>query len=430
MNSSVAPSDSASAVASKRSKPGKAERAARRAVTDSTVGQPASVAKAMTFSSGVQAPKPQPGKFPVVFQTGAGEPSRDVSFAIDTQVLENTLTGFPPSFKENAKYAEFLSYSEYDDDDFYRQLKSAALLRLAQQLVHSHVNMGLPQGDFAPVASTEVRVPGSIAAFVTQYGEYSVPALGTRFLLKDYASTVKSLVWAADQMASDSGVGEGVVKRSWLPVSQHDGHTRQIVAAKLNQFLSGAEISYQSTELEKAVLSGTAPTSWEELKPLLGDKDKRDRFDFLFKSYKTAPELVVEFSKDACSAVLTELGLPWDSPSAGHVSWSFNVKETFTRLSDEWAKKSATYAQFFELSSSQSNRSAASGSQSQLAIVKTSDSITVVKTHLALSAPEFSLVACFPASGIFSGSLNRNVVLTTPLSVVQRATEFVQMDWR
>nr|ALD89089.1 coat protein [Colletotrichum partitivirus 1] len=430
MSSTVAPSDSASAATGRKSKPGKAERAARRAATGSVAGEPASQAKAMVFASAVAAPKPQPGKFPVVFQTGAGEPSRDITFSPEPKVLASSLSSFLPAFKENAKYAEFLSYSEYDDSDFDKQIRTAALLRLAQQLVHSHVNLGLPQGDFSPVASTEVRVPASVSAFIHQYGEHAVPALGTRFLLKDYASTVKSVIWAAKNVLGKDA-DERVVERSWLPMSASDGHTKSIIASALNDFLLGSEITYRPAELEAAVLSGNPPTSWDEIKPLLGDTDAlRDRFDFLFKAYANAPLFVTTFTTASASAVLEELNLSWDNPSAGHVDWNFNAKEAFTDLADSWAQKSATYAQFFEMSSSLTNRNAATGSQSQMAHVKTVDSITVIKTHLALSAPEFSLVACLPASGVYSGGLVRNVVLTTPLSVKQRTTEFIQMDWR
>jgi len=430
MSSTITPSESASAVSSKKTKPGKAERAARRSAVDSAAGAPASSAKAMVFAAGVAAPKPQPGKFPVVFQTGAGEPTRDVTFTPEPTVLASTLSSFLPAFKEHPKFNEFLSYTDYDDDDFNDHLQSAALLRLAQQLVHSHVNMGLPQGDFAPIASTEVRVPASVSAFVSQFGEHSVPALGTRFLLRDYVSTVKSVVWAAKAVFDGVNCVD-VLRRSWLPMSKGDGHTRVIIADALNRFLAVHGIQFQSTELEDSVLSGTRLDSWDEVKRLLGGSDDaRDRFDFLFRSYPDAPAFVVGFTTAEASTSLQELGLNWSSPSAGHVEWNFNAKESFTELSNSWAQKSAAYAHFFELSSSQSNRTAASGSQSQLGNVSVTDSITVVKSHLALSAPEFSLLACFPCSCVYSGCLTRNVILTTPLSVVQRATEFVQLDWR
>jgi hypothetical protein len=430
MSSTIAPNDSVSAVSGKKSKPGKAERAARRAATNSVAGFSASGDKAMTFASAVSAPKPQPGKFPVVFQTGAGEPSRDQFFEYDPVTLSDTLKTFVPAYKEHPKYAEFLAYTDYNDKDFEKQLVTAALLRIAQQVVHSHVNLGLPQGDFSPVASTEVRVTGAMSAYCHQHGEFAVPALGTRFLYKDYPSTVKSLVWAAKQVDASKTLN-GVIERSWLPVSASDGHTKQIIAHHLNKFLASSEVMYQSAELEKAVLSGTPPDSWDELKAFFGDTDtKKNRFDFLFKSYADAPTFVTEFTKTASSAVLKELDLKWEKPSAGHVDWTFNVKELFTTLSDNWAQKSAAYAHFFELSSSQVNRSAALGSQAQLATVSTTDAITIIKTHLALSAPEFSLVACFPVSCFFSGGIARNVVLTTPLSVMQRRTEFIQMDWR
>lgn len=427
--STVAPSDSVSA-SGKKSKPGKAERAARRSAVGSQQGRTADAAKAFTFASGASVPKPQPGKYPVVFQTGAGEPARDQNFTIGHQVLTKTLSGFPARFTFNAKYAEFKAHAEIDDRQFTKDLIIATLLRLAQQVVHSHVNLGLPQGDFAPVASTDVKVPASVSAFVSQYGEFSVPALGTRFLLSDYENVVRSIVWCAENINRNGGT-PSPLKRMWLPVRATDGNTKTIIASRLATFLQEIGLAIVPSVLEEAVLSGFVPDAWESIKTSLGDHDEtRDRFDFLFKAYANAPSFFTTFSTDRAAGVLSELDLAWDNPSAGHLDWSFNVKETFTRLSDLWARKSATYALFFELSSSQSNRMAAAGSQSQMAIVTDSDAVTIIRTHLALSAPEFSLVACFPASGVFVGDVPRRVVVTTPLSVTQRATEFVQMDWR
>jgi len=429
-SSTIAPSDSASASGPKKSKLGKAERAARRSAVGSLPGQVASASKAAVFSSGVIVPKPQPGKFPVVFQTGAGEPSRDQNFSFDERVLTQTLAGLPSRFTFNAKYAEFKAHAEIDDADFTKDLVSSTILRLAQQVVHSHVNLGLPQGDFAPVASTDVKVPTSVAAFVSQYGEYSVPALGTRFLLSDYETTVKSLVWCAENVRRN-GLSGASLKRLWLPMSSQDNRTRMIIASRLNLLLSSVKLKITSSSLEEAIFSGEVPDSWDTIKPSLGEtEEERDRFDFLFKTYRDVPAFLTAFTTDSATAVLGQLDLTWDSPSAGHLDWGFNAKEAYTRLSDLWARKSATYALFFELSSSQTNRSAAAGSSSQMAEVTESDSITILKTHLALSAPEFSLVACFPATCLYSDELPRRVIMTTPLSVSQRATEFVQMDWR
>nr|CAZ61323.2 coat protein [Aspergillus fumigatus partitivirus 1] len=433
--STVAPSDSASKQG-RKSKPGKAERQARRSAVGSQGPQPAAADKAMVFASGVPTPKPQPGKYPVVFSTGAGEPARDQYFAIDHGVLGPVLSSFPPRFAFNAKYAEFKAHADLDDRQFAKDLMVASLLRLAQQVVHTHVNMGLPQGDFAPVASTDVKVPASISAYLSQFGEHSVPALGTRFLFSDYTQTVRSLIWAADQMNRAQQVSSAPILRSWLPMSSNDLRFKTIIAGRLNLLLSTAGIQINPETLEAAVMSGSVPDAWESIKQHLGpppgpnERDVRNRFDFLFLGQRSSAHFVTAWTTREAAAVLDELGLPWTNPQSGHVDWDFNAKEAFLRLSDAWARKSPTYAQFFELSSSQVNRTAATGSQAQMAVVSNHDSVTIVKTHLALTAPEFSLVACFPATGIYSGDLVRRVVVTTPLSVHQRATEFVQLDWR
>jgi len=431
VTSSVAPSDSVSKHGKGKSKPGKAERAARRSAVDSVQGSTASPAKAFTFATSSSAPKPQPGKFPVVFQTGAGEPARDKEFSIDEVVLSHQINSFPTRFTYNEKFNEFTSNAGIDDAVFGKDIAVASLLRLAQQVVHSHVNMGLTQGDFAPVASTEVHVPGSIAAFISQHGEHAVPALGTRFLYKDYENTVRSIIWAAEKVRQNGG-STAPVSRMWLPVRPGDRHTKQVIASRLLLMLKQINISISSELLEEAVMSGSVPDEWELVKPAFGPEDdgSRDRFDFLFGSYRDAAHFVTGFTQADRPEVLDQLGLVWANPRPDHVSWDFNAKELFTSMSDAWARKSVTYAKFFEMSSSQMARNSALGSQAQMAIVENRDGITIVKTHLALSAPEFSLAACFPPTATYTGDLERRVVVTTPLSVLQRATEFVQMDWR
>jgi len=430
ISSSVAPSDSVSTTQSKRSKPGKAERAARRSAVGSQPGQSASAQKASVFASGVVVPKPQPGKFPVVFQTGAGEPSRDLTFGIDDVVLKRTLASVPGRFVHHERYAEFTQNAEISDDQFRKDITVTALLRLAQQVVHSHVNMGLPQGDFAPVASTDVVLPASVAAYISQFGEFAVPALGTRYLLSSYEDTVKAIVMCADKCRQENGSG-APFGRLWLPMSMSDTRSKAIIAGRLLDVLRPHDLAIDQTVLEDAVYSGSVPDAWESIKSVFGDSDDRkDRFDFVFRSYPGTGQFLNAFTTDAATAALVELNLTWANPSAGHLDWQFNAKQVFTTLADAWARKVVTYAKFFEMSSGLTSRTSATGSQSQMAIVTESDSVTVVKTHLALSAPEFSLVACFPATGVFSGGLTRRVVVTTPLSVRQRATEFVLMDWR
>jgi hypothetical protein len=433
MSESVAPNESVSSTG-RKNKPGKRERAQVRSTVGSTGGNQASAYKASLFAAGGGDPVPQPGKFPVVFATGAGEPTRDQEFSYTPPVLTSLVSNLAGRFTKSPGYAEFRTNADISDVQFQAQLSSAFLLRLAQQTVHAHVNMGLPQGDFAPVASSDVRLNSSLSAVVSQFGEFSSPTLGTRFLLRDYENTVARLVFAAQQVWTSGP--SGPLERLWLPMSSRDGVTRLILANRLNDFVSPLGISFSPGVLEDALLSGDVPEVWENVKRLFGDapspgrRDMRDRFDFLFKSYADVGQFATVFTSAEASAALRELHLPWTTPSAGHLDWHFNCKTVFSSVSERWARVSAAYAKFFEMSSGLSLRSSACGSHSQLAEVATIESITVVRTKMALSAPEFSLVACFPATATFACALDRRVVVTTPLAVSQRATEFCQQDWR
>jgi len=436
--SSVGPNDSVSSAPQKKSKPGKAERAARRAAS-SVSGVPASASKAAAFAAGGSSdPVPSPGKYPIVFQTGAGEPSRDREFAFDPFPLKESASQFYLRYKQNPRYAEFRAHAGIDDLTFSRQIAAVFFLGVAQQTVHSHVNMGLPQLDFSAVASGELRLPSAVLAVIGQYGEFSDANLGTRFVLGSYSDQVRRLVWTADRLwnAGTPGQIQAVLDRSWLPASATDRNFKLLIAERLRAFIAAFDLDVPGTALEDAVISGTVPDFWEVMKevfgnpPAEGQVDTRDRFDFVFRSYADVGQFSTAFTTPPAQAALAELGLVWGTPQAGHLDWEFNVKQRFSDLADKWARFSAAYAQFFELGSSLATRSNAQGSPAQFVKVDSLDVVTVVRTMVALSAPQFSLASCFPPGGVFSNTVVRNVVVSTPLSVSQRTTEWLQLDWR
>jgi len=436
--SSVAPTDSVSS-AGKKPRPGKRERQAARSAVGSSGGVPASFAKANTFAQGGGIdPVPQPGRFPVVFQTGVGEPSRDQEFTYSPKALSSVFSDLSPRYVDNPKFAEFREYSTMSDDDFRDWLTVVSLLRIAQQTVHAHVNMGLPQGDFASIASSEVLVPSSLSVVIQQFGELAIPSTGTRFLLKDYASAIKHLVWAADHINRE-GKAKETFESLWFPLAKNDGVTKLILAQSIaSWFKTMHGVTPDVKKLEDAILSGTRPEYWESLKTFLGPvraagatgPDPRNRFDLFFKSYDTVDLARNAFTAAGVAANLTELGLTLDAQVIGRMTWSFNAKQSFSTIAEEWARVSASYAPFFELSSGLANRTSAQGSLAQLAQVTTNDGVSIVKTSMAVSAPELSLAVCFPPTALVSSEPERRVIVTTSLNVSQRATEFCLKDWR
>jgi len=429
--SSVAPSDSASSVGKKKNRPGKNQRIAARAMlppeAQSQTG-PSSAAGASFFSSQLPSdPIPQPGKFPVVFSTGVGEPTRDVNLAYTPNVVRDITFSLAERYTFNPKYAEFSNDSGYTDELFEKDLVRFFLLGLAQQTVHAHVNMGLPLGDFSSIASTDVFLPSSLRSVVSQFGEFSIPSLGTRFLLRDYATTVSSLVFAASQISVSAL--SSPVRRLWLPMKVADKRTRFILACALSRFLNTLSISLEAEELSNHILNDRWDV-FDALKPLLGDEDAtRDRFDFLFRGYADENQFVALFTGPGPQGVLDELALFWRNPDRGHLDFSFVAKVEFPEILDEWARKRAAIAKFLSIGSGLANRQSAAGSASQVSNISDVSGVTVVKTHVALPAPELSLLACFPSSA-FTGLVGPlNVVTTTSIPVALRATEFLQLDW-
>jgi len=433
--SQITPSESASSLGKKPKRPGKTQRQAMKGLPGSASATTSanSAPAASRFASGVPSlPVPQPGKFPVVFPSGAGEPTRDSEFAYNGTNVGSILESLPARYQENSKFAEFKSHSELEYSDFETEVCRAFLLGLSQQTVHAHTNMGLPMGDFSPVSSSDVTNFAAVRAVLSHFGEFSCETLGSRFLLAGYAETVTGLVRAAKLATTSEPSRLGATL--WLPTNPDDRNTRFVVASGLSDLLRPYGVSVDVPDLAARVFHGTSDT-WDGVKGFLGDPpdgdepDERNRFDFLFARYATEAAFLAAVGTPSRAVVLGELGLSWPTPSLDDLSWSFNTKHEFSVLSDSLARKRATYAKFFSCGSGLGNRSLASGSSIQISDVSNTSGVTVVRSLLAQAAPEYSLLACFPLSGHFVGDGHLNVVLTTSINVAQRATEFTQLDW-
>jgi hypothetical protein len=232
-----------------------------------------------------------------------------------------------------------------------------------------------------------------------------------------------------------------VAQTFWLPTSKDDPRTRFIIAKKLANLVAPFGVQLEVDELVKHVLTSSSD-AWDAVKTLLGEApspptegslpepDPRERFDFLFGRYSTESAFLTGMTgSTARVSALKELGLRWPTPAVSDLQFGLSPKVEFSPLADSLARVKATYAKFFSIGTGLTNRSVAAGSPAQMSSVDDKRGIVVVKSRLAVSAPEYSLLACFPFSGIFSDPGPNNVVLTTSLNVQQRATEFVQLDW-
>lgn len=436
MSNSVTPSDSVSTTSKgKKPRPGKSQRLAARGypTNNEPSNAPSSMSGAQAFAAGVQGiPIPQPGKYPVVFPSGAGEPTRDAMFSYDIQSLAPVVSDLPDRFVANSRYSEFAANAGVEDTEFNRRVIVGFLLGLAQQTVHAHANMGLPIGDFSVVATSDVYNFSSIRSILSQFGEFSVEAIGSRFLLADYPSTVRSLVRAA--VAVDKSNDASPLLLEWLPTCVGDGRSKLLVANRLSELLRPFGVKADVLSLSEEVFHHSSPT-WDVLKLFLGDDpgdgevDTRDRFNFLFSSYPTEAAFLSAVGNPARRGVLQELGLDWPHPLASDLAWGANTKNDFSVLSDKLARSKASYSKFFSIGSGLSNRSAAAGSSAQISAVSYSKDVVLVKSLVAQSAPEYSLLVCFPFCGVFPDIQEYKVVLSTSLNVSQRATEFAQLDW-
>jgi len=434
----LTPTDSVSnAGGRKKARPGKAQRAAARGgytpQASATTGS-SSVTGASSFSARASfAPVPQPGKYPVVFPSGAGEATKDVEFALNGDSISSALAGLADDFINSARYAEFSANASYGDDSFRKDVARFSLLAIAQQIVHAHSNMQLSIGDMSAISATDHYMMRSIRSIVEQFGEFSVDQIGSRYVLADYESTVKSLIIAAAKISGPQVVVANIpffIRTMWLPSRANDPKTTFVVAEALSRYTASLGVKIPVEELRSKLFS--QPSDAFIAAKARIDPAERNHFDVLFNGYTTQQEFTSKFSGAVGDSILNRLGLFWGTQNgraANHMDWDLVPKIKFPELVDYWAKRRATITKFFSCGSGLAEKSNATGSAAQLSRVEHVAGVTVVRSRLALSAPEFSLLACFPPCAIVADDTPMNVVLSTSIPVKIRATEFTQLDW-
>jgi len=425
--STIAPSDSVSNVPEssvpKKPRPGKNQRA--KAKSD----VPKSTSKFVPKNT---TPVPQPGKFPVIFATGSGEATRDVEIAYKPATVAGLLTNFDPALALHPKYAEFSQYSGFDQPTFRKWLVTSGLMFMCQHTLWSHVKMGLPVGDFGSIGSTDLKILRSEMMALSQIGEFSADELGSRYLLADYPATIASLVRAARGVYHSSGSVQAVnqhLESSWLPVGNEDRRTRFLLSRALSNWVSEHFGLHLNSSITLSDLwSGTIPAWWDAVKTLLPQQG-RNRFDFLFNTLSTDAAFVTEYGSQNRLAVLQEIGFTWSIPrTAASLRWNSTPKTEFSSLADQIARAYPALTKFFSMGSSQTLKSEAVGSRSQLSIVETIQGVTVVSAKMTLSAPELSLLSCFPAEMVVDQLDPYQVRATTSIPIGVRRTEFIQLD--
>jgi hypothetical protein len=425
--STIAPSDSVSNVPEtstpKKSRPGKNARAKAK----SEAPKPSS-----KFSAKSSVPDPQPGKFPVVFATGSGEATRDVEIAYRPATLVGVLTNFDTALSFHPKYAEFSQHSGFDTPTLRKWLVTSGLMFVCQHTLWSHVKLGLPVGDFGSIGSTDLKILRSETMALSQLGEFSADELGSRYLLADYPATISSLVRCARGVYHSTGTVQAVrqhLESMWLPVSNEDRRTRFLLSRALSNWVSANFGLHLSTStLMTDIWSGTVPAWWTAVKTLIPQRP--GRFDFLFDALTTDAAFATEYGSQNRLAILQELGFFWTIPHiAASLRWNSTAKTEFSSLADQIARATPALAKFFSLVSSQTLKAEAVGKRSQLSMVEEVLGVTVVSAKMALSAPDLSLLSCFPAEVVVDQLDPYQVRATTSIPIGVRRTEFIQLDY-
>jgi len=430
----------------RRQRPGKRERMAKRqsnAVPGEQSGLPkqphpvtgkAKEPLAKLFSSAVTGGEPdfQPGKFPVVFDVGAGAPTVDRWFVPNVETMVDNARGIYNAVATTPKFVEFKANLDVSSTDaterFESRFESASLLVAATQLVEAHSALGFPKGDFGVLTSSEINHLYSVYTVSMQYGDFKIPQTGENFRIRGYDDVVKSVIRTADRIwdVTHQDDRDEHLQSWWTPVRRGDEKTRFILCSRLQRSIAKANLGFTPDRewLLANLFKGKQPVWWREYAPIPTGETEHP-LDWLWAAEPKTAEAWVALKPEQYNP----LDLYWKDPEVEDLSWGFSYKEVVARLASRWASYNTVLNRFFTTEVTQILKGRETGGvPTQIADQKTVEGVLIQRNHVSVNAAYLSLAACFPPKSEVFLETTVNVVTTTLLNVQERGALWAQKD--
>lgn len=395
------------------------------------------------MSSKPSVPAPQPGKYPIVFDTMTGKATHDTTFSVDVgKVVKNQrqvldAVQFTPGWN---KYAAELSESRNAAAvlDFEANFVAAGILTTAQNIVktfkeHNRDIMGMSNIDKANIV--HLVAAREISA---QYGIIPDPHTGQMFLPLDVKGTCDRLTRAAHQMRTNNGASIRAKSlmaesRAWAPISGDDVNFRNTCRVALQTWLDIHNLSFILVEDTLPLFTGEDPPWW----PLIAEA-ARPQIGWLFINMTEATQANWVTALNGVKANFwngQRIGRPLNQAGqpvnwvAADLGFETNRKAQFGTIVDAWAAKASPLASVFHTAGN--TECSAMGSLTQFSTVEIADSITYYVNATTNTKTEASLAACFPPSSFLLRSRTpefAKVVADVQLREVK--TEWVSLSIR
>jgi len=294
-------------------------------------------------------------------------------------------------------FTEYATKFGIDIFDINRTFASATLVSFAIMIAKSHESLGY--GTSAISRFEPPRLPLYAAQFSETLGEFNGPD-GRRFVLSDFASTLRSFIRAAIHVSEEMEIPK-VLSELWLPTVNDDGHTSHIVAYHLHDFLSEHGFQVGVDELNDFVFSGEVPppvaAAIGQLPPHFGASVAR-----LFERYSTPNEFLSMFSDQVGQLGLAMLDLSWTDPNVGDLRFESCPKNDTRYILQEWHHLSRAYEETSGVMFQPPKHVDHVGSIHQISRVSGDGRSFKVRTYYDADELVRNTLCCFGSSAVFS----------------------------
>lgn len=350
------------------------------------------------FALGSDQPQPVPGSYSPVFSFSQEYEERTAEFTLSPDLFLKLFDTVERSVHSDCSLDDKLRACGLTASGFTARLFSSACIALASHLARIRQLSGHDLQGMSMFPT--LMLPVCVSDYIRSIGEFT-GVDGKRWYLRDFASTVKSLVRAADSISSGDDFRVHLA-RLWLPTGTDDGNTAFVVAHRLHAWFLVRGFHVSVEELLPHVFKGSIPpcvsVHFSELG--IGQSKLVAR---LFETYSDERHFFNMFSDMVGVAALSEFDLSLGQAEPRDLQFSMKTCRVASRVHKLWYQSQLRYMRLLGVAFSHSEvPSTRGGSQLIASSVQSIDSEHVVKSVYCLPDEDIAMLACYGAPALLS----------------------------
>jgi hypothetical protein len=357
-------------------------------------------------------PKPQPGKYPIIFSTTTGTPVKEVAASTSWQQVDDHATRVLDILKYMPEYNKYLA-SVADARDLAlrnvaptttvnieQQIRSTFPLVVAQNMVRCARNNGRSIQGLSWLDKTELTHIRALREIATQYGYTENAETGVILVNEELLSQARKGVRLANSIRTTNQDTRNHGRTSWLPISVDDKDFYTKVRHLIFLWLRREDLDFIYPLEDETLFVTATPPPW---KPCLTE----DQWKQIVWAYTDRPNTEADWVKHL-NKIPDEfyVDLPAQRPvdnngaarsyTAADTAFGLDHARLFSEIADKWERIAKALDSVFHVAGTASCSTQGTYSQIGTSVFDHESCVAIYENQVAETISDASLAICFP----------------------------------